>query len=89
MLLDKAKAYIRQNYGDNGLSIQKVADYLHISSSYLSMIFKKEAGETFLKYLVGIRLDAAKDLLSNTDMKTVEIAEKIGYPDMNYFSYFF
>ncbi len=89
MLLDKAQDYIHLNYSDNELSLQKVADYLHISSSYLSMIFKKEAGETFLKYLVGIRLDAAKDLLRNSDMKSAEIAEKIGYPDINYFSYFF
>jgi two-component system response regulator YesN len=89
MLLEKAKDYITRNYGDNELSIQKVADYLHISPSYLSMIFKKDAGVTFLKYLVNIRLEAAKDLLGNSDLKTSEIAEKIGYPEINYFSYFF
>ncbi len=89
ILLEKAKDYIRNNYGDNELSIQKVADYLHISPSYLSMIFKKEANVTFLKYLVNIRLEVAKDLLSNNDLKTFQIAEKIGYPEINYFSYFF
>ncbi len=89
MLLEKAKDYIRNHYSDDDLSIQKVAGHLHISSSYLSMIFKKEAGVTFLKYLVGIRLEAAKELLGNTDLKTSEVAEKIGYPDINYFSYFF
>lgn len=89
MLLQRAKNYIRENYGDEEMSIQKVADYLHISPSYLSLIFKKDDGVTFLKYLVGIRLEAAKDLLVNSDLKTAEIAEKIGYPDINYFSYFF
>lgn len=89
MLLEKAKNYMLENYGDEEMSIQKVADYLHISQSYLSLIFKKDAGVTFLKYLVGIRLEAAKDLLVNSDLKTTEIAEKIGYPDINYFSYFF
>lgn len=89
MLLEKAKDYIKNNYGDNELSIQKVADYLHISPSYLSMIFKKEADVTFLKYLVKIRLEVAKDLLSNNDLKTFQIAERIGYPEINYFSYFF
>lgn len=89
MLLEKAKDYIKNNYGDNELSIQKVADYLHISPSYLSMIFKKEANVTFLKYLVKIRLEVAKDLLSNNDLKTFQIAERIGYPEINYFSYFF
>lgn len=89
ILLEKAKDYITQNYYDEELSIQKLANYLHISSCYLSTIFKKEAGETFLKYLIGIRLNQAKELLTNSDLKTSEIAEKIGYPDLNYFSYFF
>ena len=89
LLLEKAKDYIINNYGDDSLSIQKVADHLHISPSYLSLIFKKDAGITFLKYLVAIRLDAAKELLLSSDLKTAEIAEKIGYPDVNYFSYFF
>lgn len=89
MLLEKAKDYIRNNYGDNELSIQKVADYLHISPSYLSMIFKKEAKVTFLKYLVEIRLEVAKELLGSNDLKTFQIAERIGYTEINYFSYFF
>ena len=89
MLLEKAKDYISSNYGDTTLSIQKLADHLFISSSYLSLIFKKEAQETFLKYLIRIRLSAAKDLLADPDVKIAEVAEKVGYPDVSYFSYFF
>ncbi|NLO99427.1 MAG: response regulator [Clostridiaceae bacterium] len=89
MLLEKAKDYINKNYSDDTLSLQKLADHLYISACYLSMIFKKEADETFLKYLVRVRLDAAKDLLRNTDLRTAEIAERVGYPDINYFSFFF
>ena len=89
ILLEKAKDYIQRNYADDTLSLQKLADHLHISVCYLSLIFKKEAEETFLKYLVRVRLDAAKDLLSNSELQTAEIAEKIGYPDINYFSFFF
>lgn len=88
MLLKKAQDYVLGNFSDEGLSIQKVADYLHISQSYLSMIFKKETGETFLKYLVGVRLNAAIELLQGA-YKTAEIAERVGYPDISYFSYFF
>lgn len=88
LLLKKAQDYVIDNYGDEGLSIQKVADYLHISQSYLSMIFKKETGETFLKYLVKVRLNAAIELLRGPS-KTAEIAEHVGYPDLSYFSYFF
>ena len=87
-LLEKARDYILRNYGDDELTVQKLASHLHISSSYLSMIFK-QAGETFLKYLVSVRLEAARELLRNSDLKTSEIAERTGYPDINYFSYFF
>lgn len=89
LLLEKAKDYIKLNYSDDTLSLQKLADHLYISVCYLSMIFKKEADETFLKYLVRVRLDAAKDLLRNSDLQTAEIAERVGYPDINYFSFFF
>ena len=88
-LLEKAKDYIKLNYSDDTLSLQKLADHLYISVCYLSMIFKKEANETFLKYLVSVRLDAAKELLVNSDTQTAEIAERVGYPDINYFSFFF
>ncbi len=88
-LLEKAKAYIEQNYPDPELTVQKLADHLFISASYLSLIFKKEAGQTFLKYLIAIRLDAAKALLLSPDIKVTEVAEKVGYPDVSYFSYFF
>ncbi len=89
LMLEKAKDYIKQNYSDDTLSLQKLADHLFISACYLSMIFKKEADETFLKYLVRVRLDAAKNLLVNSDLQTAEIAERVGYPDINYFSFFF
>jgi len=88
-IMDQAKAYIEKNYRDYNLTIQKISNYLHISSSYFSMIFRKEAGETFLNYLIGIRIKAAKELMQDPDLKIFEIAERVGYPDLNYFSYFF
>lgn len=88
MLVKKAQDYVHGNYSDEEMSIQKVSQHLHISSSYLSMIFKKETGETFLKYLVQVRLNTAIELL-NCSYKIAEIAERIGYPDTSYFSYFF
>lgn len=89
VLLEKAQAYIDQNYQDPDLTIQKLADHLFISASYLSLIFKKEAGQTFLKYLISVRLEAAKAMLRDPETKVTEVAEKVGYPDVSYFSYFF
>lgn len=88
-LVDEAKNYIEQNYGDEDLTIQKLSSHLFISQSYLCTLFKKETGDTFLNYLIKVRIKAAKELLGTSKLKTAEIAERIGYSDPNYFSYFF
>lgn len=88
-LVFRAKVYIKENYSDSEMSINKVCSYLHISAPYFSSIFKKETKTTFINYLTQVRMEAAKDLLKNTDLKTFEIAEKVGFSDSNYFSYSF
>ncbi|RTE10615.1 response regulator [Paenibacillus whitsoniae] len=84
-LLDKAVRYIEQHYkGD--CSIHDVAQHVHLSVSYFSNLFKKETGESYTNYLTKFRLEKAKILLSNTNMKISEIAEAVGYDDPNYFT---
>ncbi|MFD1179046.1 response regulator [Paenibacillus puldeungensis] len=88
-LVDEAKEYIMANYGDNEISITKICQHLHISSGYFSNIFKKETKMTFVNYLMGVRMDAAQELLTTTDLKAFEIAERVGFADPNYFSFCF
>ncbi|MFE5321250.1 response regulator [Paenibacillus sp. NPDC056579] len=88
-LIDKAKEYVQAHYQESDISIQKVCGHLHISAGYFSGIFKKETKMTFVNYLMHIRMEAAKELLRTTDMKTFEIAEKVGYAEPNYFSFSF
>ena len=89
VLFEKAIHYINENYGDAELNVQKISNYLYISPSYLSLIFKKKSGTTFLKYLVGVRLEKAKELLHDKNNRIAGVAERVGYPDVSYFSYFF
>jgi two-component system response regulator YesN len=88
-LVDKAKGYVREHYGESDININGVCSYLHISPTYFSFIFKKETKTTFINYLTQVRMEEAKELLRNTNMKTFEIAEKVGYSEPNYFSYSF
>ncbi len=88
-LVEEAIAYTRANYGDSELSINKVCGRLHISAGYFSSIFKKETKLTFVAYLLHIRMEAAKELLRSTDLRALEIAEKVGYAEPNYFSFSF
>jgi two-component system response regulator YesN len=82
------KDYVARHYPQS-LSIQKVADDLSISPSYLSKLAKRYLNASFIDYLTDYRLERAKDLLGMTGLMTYEIAEKVGYPDARYFSSIF
>jgi two-component system response regulator YesN len=88
-LVEKAKSFTKANYSDSEISIARVCSLLHISAGYFSSIFKRETKMTYVNYLLHIRMEAAKEMLLTTDLKTFEIAEKVGYADPNYFSFSF
>ncbi|MEG0109132.1 MAG: AraC family transcriptional regulator, partial [Lachnospiraceae bacterium] len=81
--------YIEENYKSSDISLNSVCDYLSISTSYFSMIFKNYTGETFIEALTKKRMEKAKLLLINTALKTYEIADEVGYSDPHYFSSIF
>ncbi|HHX59542.1 MAG TPA: response regulator [Epulopiscium sp.] len=88
-LIEKAKDHIQHNYSDEDLNAEKLCDMLHISTNYFSALFKKETGLTFTTYLTKTRIDQAKKLLRNTDLKTFDIGNQVGYSQGHYFSYVF
>lgn len=88
-IIEKAKQYLQQNYANSALSLEMVCNYLHISTTYFSTIFKKEVGESYISYLTGIRMERAAALLKETDAKTYLIAAQVGYDEPNYFGYVF
>ncbi len=89
LLIEKAKEYIGENYSDCDISVEKLCSELHVSPTYFSTIFKRETGMNFVNYLTSVRLEEAVKLLNTTDHKTYIIADKVGYPEANYFSYVF
>ncbi len=89
LLVEKTKAYVNKHYSDSTITVNSLCSYLFISPTYFSFIFKKETKMTFINYLTQIRMDASKDLIKTTKMKSFEIAYKVGYSEPNYFSYCF
>jgi two-component system response regulator YesN len=85
----EAVRYVEEHYGDPLLSLPAVSQQLHISTSYLCAIFKRRTGRTFLEYLTGLRLRAAKAALRTTALKHAHIARQVGYQDEHYFSHVF
>jgi two-component system response regulator YesN len=87
--VDNAVNYIMKNYNDSEMNVNKICTYLYLSPTHFSFIFKKEMKMTFLNYLVKVRMEAAMELLKTTNLKSFEVAEKVGFSDSNYFSYSF
>ena len=77
---------IHARLADSELSLKSLVFQLGFSPSYLSVLIKKELGLPFQDYLIQERMKKAKLLLLTTDLKIYEIAEQVGFEDMNYFS---
>ena len=84
-----AKEYIRANFSQSDLSLNRIAVHIGVSPSYFSSIFKNYTGETFIEALTRKRVEKAKFLLENTSRKNYEIACDVGYSDPHYFSNIF
>ena len=86
--MEAAVAHIRANFM-NGITVKSVADALGISESYLTKLFKRKAGASFLSMLTKLRMEEAVRLLEESDLKIFEIADRLGYQDAQYFSSIF
>lgn len=84
-VLDKAKGYIQERFAEE-LSLEEVADFVHLNPHYFSKIFKQQVGETFIDFVTGLRIGRAKELMASTDLSLKEVCFEVGYKDPNYFS---
>ncbi len=89
LLIEKAVEYIDEYYQNSELSVDTLCNYLNVSATYFSTLFKREMGMSFVNYLTKVRLDKALQLLNTTDEKTYNISTMVGYMEPNYFSYVF
>ncbi len=71
------------------IKIGDIADKCHYSPSFISRYFKKKSGVTVSEYLAALRMEKAKKLLLNSDMRIEDIAASVGFFDTNYFISFF
>ncbi len=84
-VINKACDYIMKNYHKN-ISLEEVAQTVHLSPFYFSRLFKQEKGFNFVDFLTKVRIEKAKQMLQNPDLTAVRIAAEVGYQDASYFS---
>lgn len=84
-LLNVAKEYIDQNYSKE-LTLSQVAKYIYLSDSYFAHSFKDKFGISPKSYILKIRIEEAKELLENTDMKIADVARSVGFSSQQRFN---
>lgn len=82
-------AFVEKNYYRENLTLNLIAKEVHIAHTYICTLFKKYMHESLGEYLVRLRIAKAKELIIHTDLKTYQVAEKVGYGNPQYFSVLF
>ncbi|OXS54898.1 two-component system response regulator [Bacillus sp. DSM 27956] len=84
-IVENVRRYMDRHY-TNEISLTSLADQFHINSAYLSEMFKELVGQNFSDYLVNLRMEKARSLLMDEQLKVIEIAHLVGYSNSGYFS---
>ena len=85
LVMDHVRRYLEDNYMFD-ISLDSVGEILHISPAYLSAQFKKYQKMNFLDCLTELRINAAKELLTDPFRSSAEVASMVGYEDASYFA---
>jgi two-component system response regulator YesN len=84
----RAKEFVWSNYNQD-ISLKKASEAVGISPYYLSHLFRKEMGISFLEYLTSVRISIAKRLLKETSMAILEVCLEVGFQDPSHFAKIF
>lgn len=82
-------SYLRWHYADPALSLDSIAEYVHLNPAYLSDSFKKDTGMNLKRLITEVRIKRACFLLRTTNLSVANIAARTGYRSANYFSRLF
>lgn len=82
--IQQAVEYIKKNYAKD-LNMAVVSNYISMNYSLFSYSFKQYTGSNFVNYLKTIRMEEAKKLLAETDMRVIEISQEVGYDNEKHF----
>lgn len=83
-ILGEVEKEIRKNFALN-LTLKELSERYYVNSAYLGQLFRKKYGCSFKDYLNQYRMEEAAKLLIRTDQKIYQIAEAVGYKDVDYF----
>jgi AraC-like DNA-binding protein len=84
-VITKAKQFIREHHTED-LSLGQVAAAVHTSIFYFCKLFRKVTGTTFTEFVSRTRIEKAKNLLLNPNLRVSEIAYEVGFQSLTHFN---
>ncbi|HJA92209.1 MAG TPA: response regulator [Candidatus Eisenbergiella merdipullorum] len=87
-IIYETEQYILNHLGEE-ISVHQIADSVYLSPTYLCYLYKKKTGKTLKQFIVDSRMEKARSLLLDTNMKIGDIAASLGYSNQNYFARLF
>ena len=87
-LVEKIIDYINKNF-TKGINNTHIAKFLGYHPNYLNRIFKENMNISIHHYILNLRIEKAKNMLSETPLSAYEISKKVGFNDYSYFSSYF
>lgn len=86
--VEKICAIIQEHYREN-LTIQSIAERIYLSPNYICMVFKQATGQTINQYTTQVRMEQAKKLLAQQELRIMDIGAAVGYAEPGYFNKLF
>lgn len=87
--LSPALDYLHAHYTDRGFRIETLAEISKMTRRYFEKLFFTEHGMTPRDYIIGLRMDLARELLLNEKLTVADVADELGYADVYHFSKLF
>jgi two-component system, response regulator YesN len=83
--IQEIENFIRENYNHYDFSVMHLAENFGYSRSYISKYYKEHTGRTLRRFIQSIRLEKAKEYLTQTNLTVEEVSGKVGYGDVSHF----
>jgi two-component system response regulator YesN len=87
-LVDKVVGFVRANYMRD-IGIGQIASHIGVTPNYLSSLFHREKGVTFVRFLTGLRMEKAREMLEAPGALVQDVARAVGYASVRHFSRLF
>ena len=86
--VEKAKSFIAENLSD-AVTVRDVADYVGLSPEYFTKLFKQETGLNIKEYILQTKVEAAKEMMSHSDLSVSLVAMELGWSNFSHFTQVF